>query len=188
MDKIKKVFALIYKSRFFDIILVFLFIAVSFAVGATAAYINHEDNPTDEAVGYFRAFVQSDFDKMYTYLDQEENCYISKSEYKKRMKMLRNNIVIDSYKVKDPKTVNGHKQVVITCADEVEDTKTDFVIKFNSIRKGLSIIPSYKVNIDNLMIKNYKVKIAKGDRLELNNEIVPEDNFEVEEDSAGNKT
>ena len=29
------------------------------------AYINHESDPTDVAAGYFRAFVSSDFNKMY---------------------------------------------------------------------------------------------------------------------------
>ena len=185
MKNIKKILSKLYKSRLFDFVLVFGFIGICFAVGGSAAYIHHEDNPTDEAIAYFRSFIQSDFDNMYKYLDQDDG-YINKQEYVNRMKLIRRSIPIDNYKIKDTVTKNGHKTVIIECRDEVEDDTQNFVIVFNAKRRGIQIIPDYKVNIDSLMIKNYKAVISKGDFLELNNERIPEDKVEITEDKNGN--
>ena len=48
----------IYKSRIFGLISILFFIAVCMGIGAFAAYVKHVSNPTEQAVTYFRAFMQ----------------------------------------------------------------------------------------------------------------------------------
>ena len=50
----------IYKSRIFGLISILFFIAVCMGIGAFAAYVKHVSNPTEQAVTYFRAFMQQD--------------------------------------------------------------------------------------------------------------------------------
>ena len=54
----KEVFRKIKKSRVFSLICILVFIGVCMGTGSLIAYIQHESNPTDVAVSYFRAFVQ----------------------------------------------------------------------------------------------------------------------------------
>ena len=68
----------IIRERVVSLFFILIFIAVCMGIGAGMAYINHESDPTDVAAGYFRAFVSSDFNKMYDYLTKEKEVYIKK--------------------------------------------------------------------------------------------------------------
>ena len=88
------------KSRIFSLICILLFIGICFGIGASIAYVQHEANPTDEAVKYFRAFAQQDYEKMYECLYQEKGYYIEKDMYVKEMKNLRERYTLESYDIK----------------------------------------------------------------------------------------
>ena len=71
----------IYKSRIFGLISILFFIAVCMGIGAFAAYVKHVSNPTEQAVTYFRAFMQQDYDTMYNLLDKTENKRINDNRF-----------------------------------------------------------------------------------------------------------
>ena len=116
------------KSRIFSLICILLFISICFGIGAAAAYINHESDPTDVASNYFRAFVAMDYNKMYSYIDKEDG-YVEKTLYTKKMENLRKQYTIDSYDINKPETKDGQKSVTIKCKNE-ETGKTKFLLPF----------------------------------------------------------
>ena len=90
----KEVLKKIQKSRIFSLICILLFIGVCFGIGSLIAYIQHEADPTDMAVTYFRAFVQQDYDKMYECLYTDDGYYIDKNIYTAEMKKIRKDYTI----------------------------------------------------------------------------------------------
>lgn len=182
----KKMFKKIVKSRAFSLIGILLFIGGCIGIGALAAYINHESDPTEQAVAYFRAFVQQDYEKMYSCLDIADGYYIDKNIYIENMKKTRSNMTIDSYEIKDAEKVDGAKQVTIKCMNSEKEETTDFVIRFTAKRKGLRIIPDYYVNIEDMFVDNFSVVMNKGDYLELNGEKISDDAAEITTDENGN--
>lgn len=99
----------IIRERVVSLFFILIFIAVCMGIGAGMAYINHESDPTDVAAGYFRAFVSSDFNKMYDYLTKEKEVYINKETYTEAMKQMRLQYTIDSYEILDPEKKNRTK-------------------------------------------------------------------------------
>lgn len=181
-EKLKR----IKKSRIFNLFEILLFIAVCIGAGALAAFINHESDPTELAVVYFRAFVQQDYDTMYECLEIEEGSYVNKDMYKAAMKEIRDNMVIDTYDIGDAEKVDGAKQVTIKCVDSETEESQDFVIRFIGKRSGFQIIPDYYVDIDNILIKNFSVVMNGGNYLELNGEQITEKNAQITSDADGN--
>lgn len=168
------------KSRIFSLICILLFIGVCMGIGSFAAYIQHEANPTDVVVKYFRAFVQRDYDKMYECLFQDEGYYIDKNIYTAHMKKMREDYIIDSYDIKEPDKKNGKDLVVVSCKnDETKKTK-DFVVYIESKRQGMNIIPDYYVDTANMMAKDVRITIPESDKLELNGVMVEKQKADVE--------
>lgn len=165
-DKIKK----ITKSRVFTLFEILLFIAVCMGTGALMSFVKHESDPTEQAVEYFRAFVQRDYNKMYSYIERKEGYYINETMYKAEMKKQRESMVIDTYDIKEPEKKDGVKQVEIVCTDSEADKSRSFVIKFAEKRKGIQLIPDYYVNIDDMFVENITVVMKKNNYLELNGE------------------
>lgn len=150
-------------------------------IGAGMAYINHESDPTDVAAGYFRAFVSSDFNKMYDYLTKEKEVYINKETYTEAMKQMRLQYTIDSYEILDPEKKNGQKLVRVKCIDDSKKEDRYFEIYVDEIRKGMNIIPEYSVNCDSMIVKNFTVVINSGNQLKINGKTITKDNASVEE-------
>lgn len=169
------------KSRMFSLICVLLFIGGCMGIGSLIAYIQHESNPTDVVVTYFRAFVQQNYDKMYECLYQDEGYYIDKNMYVKEMKKIRQNYVIDSYDIKEPAKKDGKQSVTITCKDDETKKNQDFVVDIESKREGMNIIPDYYVDITQMLAKEVRITIPKSDKLELNGTIIDNKTVEVQE-------
>lgn len=182
-DKIRK----IRKSRIFNLFEILLFIAVCIGAGALWAFVNHESDPTEQAVVYFRAFVQRDYDKMYDCVKIEDGYYVNKEMYKATMKKVRENMQIDTYDIKEPEKVDGKKQVVIECTNSDTKEKQDFIVRFTEKRKGMQIIPDYYVNIDNMLVGNFSVKMSKDNNLELNGEKITDQTAEISMDKKDSK-
>ena len=121
----------IYKSRIFGLISILFFIAVCMGIGAFAAYVKHVSNPTEQAVTYFRAFMQQDYDTMYNLLDKKDGYYISKDRYKEIMQKTRESMTIDSYKINDPRKEGGQYVVTIECTDDETDSSQNMNIYLN---------------------------------------------------------
>lgn len=102
-EKLKK----IRKSRIFSLMKILIFIAICIGAGSVIAYIEHESDPTEQAVVYFRAFVQKDYEKMYDCVDQESGYYLNKEMYVNTAKKMRESMMIDSYNIKEPTEENG---------------------------------------------------------------------------------
>lgn len=166
-------------SRIFRLFGILVFIAVCMGIGSIMAYIEHESDPTEKAVVYFRAFVQRDYDKMYDCLELDSTYYVNKEMYKQTMKNIRENMVIDSYEINEPETKNGMDTITIECEDSQTQTTQDFVVYVTSIRDKFQIVPDYYINIDNMMVNDFSVIIPKGDSLELNGEKITDDMAEV---------
>ena len=113
-EKIKKTF----NNRIVSLLGILLFIAACIGVGAGIAYVEHNSDPTEKAVEYFRAFVQKDYEKMYSCLNQKEECYVDKNLYISTIKAIRDNIVIDSYEIGEPQNKDGRIMVTMECKDE----------------------------------------------------------------------
>lgn len=177
----KEVLKKIKKSRIFSLICILLFIGVCFGIGSFIAYIQHEANPTDVAVTYFRAFVQQNYDKMYECLYQTEGYYIDKDMYTEEMKELRKSYTIDSYEIKDPETKDGKESVTVKCTNDVTKEVKDFVVNIETVRKGIEIVPDYYVDIENMMAKEVDITIPKADTLELNGIIIDDKTAQVTE-------
>lgn len=180
----KKILKKIKKSRIFSLICILLFIGVCFGIGASIAYIQHEANPTDEAVTYFRAFVQHNYDKMYQCLYQEKGYYIDKDMYMDEMKKVRESYTIDSYDIKDPETKDGREAVTVRCKNETTNETRDFVVYIKSVRKGVQIVPDYYVDIQDMMAEAVDIIIPKSDQLELNGKPVDGKTIDIVEDNT----
>lgn len=177
-EKLKK----IRSSRIVSFIFILVFIAICMGIGAAFAYIDHESDPTEVAVQYFRAFVQQDYDTMYDCLTKKEGYYISKKMYIDSMKKMRQEYVIDSYEILDADEERGKQYITIKCKNSGTNENRDFIVYVDSVRNGVNIIPEYSVNIDSMIVKKFSVIIPNGNRLELNSEIIKEDMVDV---SAG---
>lgn len=160
------------KTRIYSLLQILFFIALCFCIGAGAAYIKHQSDPTDVAVAYFRAFLENDYEEMFSYVEKGDNHYIDKDKYIENMKTIRNNMKIDSYEILDPKKENGKYVVEVECKDLQHDLSEHFVIRLNKIRKGIKIIPDYKIDISQMFVKNITFKVPKGYQLFLNNKAV----------------
>lgn len=171
----------IIRERVVSLFFILIFIAVCMGIGAGMAYINHESDPTDVAAGYFRAFVSSDFNKMYDYLTKEKEVYINKETYIEAMKQMRLQYTIDSYEILDPEKKNGQKLVRVKCIDDSKKENRYFEIYVDEIRKGMNIIPEYSVNCDSMIVKNFTVVISSGNQLKINGKTITKDNASVEE-------
>lgn len=172
------------KSRIFSLICILLFISICFGIGAAAAYINHESDPTDVASNYFRAFVAMDYNKMYSYIDKED-AYVEKTLYTKKMENLRKQYTIDSYDINKPETKDGQKSVTIKCKNDETGKTKDFVVKITSKRKGLNIVPDFYVNIDDILTNNFQVTLPAGNELQLNGITITNSNAKVSKNSSG---
>lgn len=163
----RKILKKIYKSRIFGLISILVFIAVCMGIGAFAAYVKYVSNPTEQAVTYFRAFMQQDYDTMYNLLDKKEGYYISKDRYKEIMQKNRESIVIDSYKISDPKKEDGKYIVTIECIDDEADSSQDINIYLNKKIKLPDLKPDYKVDVEKMIVKNLTIKAPAGDKLKI---------------------
>lgn len=175
------------KSRIFSLICILLFIGICFGIGASIAYVQHEANPTDEAVKYFRAFAQQDYEKMYECLYQEKGYYIEKDMYVKEMKNLRERYTIDSYDIKEPATKGGKQSVTVKCKNETSNETKEFVVYIKSVRHGIQMIPDYYVDIENMMAKEVDITIPKNDKLQLNGNLIDKNTTEIEEEKDNSK-
>ena len=142
----------IYKSRIFGLISILFFIAVCMGIGAFAAYVKHVSNPTEQAVTYFRAFMQQDYDTMYNLLDKKDGCYISKDRYKEIMQKTRESMTIDSYKINDPRKEDGQYVVTIECTDDETDSSQNMNIYLNKKMHLPKLKPDYKVDIEKMLV------------------------------------
>lgn len=177
----KEVLKKIKKSRIFSLICILLFIGACFGIGSLIAYVQHEANPTDVAVTYFRSFVQQNYDKMYDCLYQTEGYYIDKDMYTEKMKELRKSYTIDSYEIKDPETKDGKESVTVKCTNDTTKEVKDFVVNIETTRKGFQIVPDYYVDIENMLSKEVDITIPKSDTLELNGNIIDDKTAQVTE-------
>lgn len=177
----KEVLKKIKKSRIFSLIGILLFIGVCFGIGSLIAYVQHEANPTDVAVTYFRSFVQQNYDKMYECLYQTEGYYIDKDMYTQEMKELRKNYTIDSYEIKEPETKDGKESVIVKCTNDTTKEVKDFVVNIEAVRKGFQIVPDYYVDIENMLAKEIDITIPKSDALEINGKIFYEEAYRITE-------
>lgn len=175
------------KSRIFSLICILLFIGICFGIGASIAYVQHEANPTDEAVKYFRAFAQQDYEKMYECLYQEKGYYIEKDMYVKEMKNLRERYTIDSYDIKEPATKGGKQSVTVKCKNETSNETKEFVVYIKSVRHGIQMIPDYYVDIENMMAKEVDITIPKNDKLQLNGNLIDNNTTDIEEEKDNSK-
>lgn len=182
-EKLKKII----KSRIFSLLEILLFIAVCIGAGALIAFVQHESDPTEQAVAYFRAFVQGDYDTMYSCLAIEEGSYVNKDMYEAEIKTLRESMTIDSYNIGKPEKKDGVKQVTIQCTNSETNEIQDFVIKFTAKRKGFQIVPDYYVNIDDMMVENFTVVLQENNDLELNGEKITKEIADISSDSQGNQ-
>lgn len=175
MKKLKKIM----RSRIVSFLLILIFIAICMGIGAVLAYVEHESDPTEIAVQYFRAFVQQDYDKMYDCLTKNEGHYINKEMYTETMKNMRQQFVIDSYEIPDPVKKNGMEMISIQCTDSSKEETRNFDIYVDSRRNGMNIIPEYSINIDSMIVNDFTVIIPDGNTLELNGEEITEDVAEI---------
>ena len=163
-DKIKK----ICKSKIFSLVFVILFVAVCFGIGASIAYIQHESDPTEIVVSYFRAFVQGDYEKMYQCLYKEDNDYIDKKLYMEKMEKLRSGYIIDSYDIGKVQEKDGRDCIVVKCKDAASEKTKEFVVYVESKHDNSIFIPTYYVDISDMLVTALKVTIPDGDTLQLN--------------------
>ena len=177
----KAILKKIRKSRIFSLICILLFIGICFGIGASIAYVQHEANPTDEAVKYFRAFAQQDYEKMYQCLYQEKGYYIEKDMYIREMKKLRKEYTIDTYDIKDPDTIDGRESVTVKCKNETSNETKDFIVFIKSVKEGIQIIPDYYVDIENMMTKEVDITIPKNDKLQLNGNLIEKNVIDIQE-------
>lgn len=166
-------------SRIFRLFGILIFIAVCMVTGSLIAYVEHESDPTEQAVIYFRAFIQRDYNKMYSCLKLNNAYYVDKEMYKQTMKNIRENMVIDSYKINEPKNENGMYIVTIECEDSQTETSQDFIVYLTSKKDKYQIVPEYYINIDKMMVNNFSVIVSKDDSLELNGKKITEDIADV---------
>lgn len=183
-EKLKK----IRKSRIFSLLEILIFIAACIAAGAAIAYVEHESDPTEQAVVYFRAFVQKDYEKMYDCVDKEDGYYINKDMYVNTVKKIRESMTIDSYNIKEPKEKDGKQLVTIECTNADTGKTKDLNIYLNAKRKGIQIAPDYYINIDTFLVKNFRVVMKKENYLELNGEKITEEMADISTDKDGNVT
>lgn len=179
----KKIVTKIKKSRIFSLICVLLFIGACFGIGASIAYVQHEADPTDEAVTYFRAFVQHNYEKMYECLYQDEGYYIDKEMYLAEMKKLRESYTIDSYDIQEPEEKDDRKTITIRCENQSENQSKDFVVYIEAVRKGIQPVPDYYISAEHMMAQAVDIIIPKEDRLVLNGNTIDEKNIEVTEET-----
>ncbi|MCI8956939.1 MAG: hypothetical protein HFG29_08130 [Eubacterium sp.] len=180
----KEVLRKIKKSRVFSLICILVFIGVCMATGSLIAYIQHESNPTDVVVSYFRAFVQQNYEKMYECLYQDDGFYIDKNMYIENMKKLRQSYVIDSYDIKEPDKKDGRKFILVTCKNDETKKSRDFVVYVESKHHGISIIPDYYVDITDMMAKDVRITLPKSDKLELNGIVISDKLSEAEKNQT----
>lgn len=183
-EKLKK----IRKSRIFSLVQILFFIAVCIAIGAGIAYVEHGSDPTEQAVQYFRAFVQKDYEKMYESIDKVEGYYLNKDMYIKTVKEMRESMVIDSYNIKEPKEEDGKQLVVIECTNTDTGEIKNFNVYLNEKRKGIQIVPDYYINVDSLVVKNFSVVMKKENHLELNGVKITEEMADITTSDNGNVT
>lgn len=162
----------IFKSRIVGLIGILLFIGVCMGAGSMIAYVGHMANPTDYGVEYFRAFMKQDYDKMYDMIEKKDGYYISKERYKEIMKHTRELNVIDSYKINEPVKENGKYVLNVLCIDNTSETEQEFNIYLTGIRSFPKIKPSYKVNIDKMIVNDLSIKIPAGDSLKIDGKVV----------------
>lgn len=180
----KKKYKRIFKSRFVRLIIILIFIAVCIAIGSAVAYVKHESDPTEDAVIYFRAFVQKDYDKMYDCISFDESDYVNKDRYKDTVKKVREKLTIDSYKVKEPIKTDGMWNVTFACEDLETNTSEDFIVYLTEKRETYHIIPKYEINIEHMMADNFSVTIPKEDTLEINGEKITGSRADVKTEGA----
>ena len=126
MDKNKKeIWNKIKKSRWFSFVISLVAIAACIGIGVGIAYYEDANDPVPTAAEYFRAFIASDFEGMYSKLYQKD-AKIDKNLYIEKMRSLRQNYVIDSYDISEPKNKNGNECVVLTCKSD-DKQKKEFV-------------------------------------------------------------
>ncbi len=181
----KQVIKKIVKSRVFSVVKVLLFVLVCGTIGATAAYIHHESDPTEVAVEYFKAFMKQDYKAMKGLIDVSEDSYLDEKVLGSIIAEQKQDLNVDRYEVLDPTTEDGKDLVVIECSNEETGAKKKFKIYLNSHRNGLSLKPSYKVDFSKYLIDDYTITIPKSDTLQLNGVEVKEEM--AEETKEGNK-
>ena len=182
-EKLKK----IKNSRILSLFGILLFIAVCIGVGAFAAYVQHEADPTECAVQYFRAFVQKDYNKMYESLDREEGYYINKKMFCDTIRKMRESYVIDTYEIKNPEKENGVTTVTVNCENNQTKESRAFIIYIQERRKGLQIVPDYYISPGQMMVENFSVVVSSEEQLQLNGETITEKMADITRDKSGNK-
>ena len=182
----KEVIKKIKKSRIFSLICILLFICVCMGIGSGIAYVQHESDPTDVAVTYFRAFVQKNYEKMYECLYQDEGYYIDKEMYINKIKKLRETYVIDSYDIGEPTIKDGKDAIIVECKNESEKKSQNFVIYIESERKGMNIIPDYYIDAGSMLVKDVKITIPKDDALKINGKIFDKEAYRITESNNNN--
>lgn len=183
VKKIKEKYKVLKKKRWFSLVQIIIFIALCITIGCSAAYINHESDPTDRAVEYFKYFVQKNYEKMYDFVDQSEGTYVDKSLYMEKIKKIRNSIEIDTYEIMEPKSVDGIKVVTIKYTDINKEGEQKFDIPMKPIRNGIQIIPDYNVDISNMLTKDITIKVPSDMALQLNGTTLDKKKQVVETDN-----
>lgn len=176
------------KTRVYSLCRVLLFICVCVGIGMGAAYIHHESDPTETAVQYFRAFMQQDYKTAKTLLDTTEGCYVNLSRLADILSKQKEKLDVQHYEIKEPKKEDGKWLVIFKCKSDETKKTTDFKVYLNKHYEGISLIPVFKVNINDLITKDYQVTIPEDDRLKINGEKVNPDEVRVNQNNDGTKT
>ena len=130
-------------SSIFSLFLTLIFIAVCAGIGVGIALYQDANDPTPVASDYFRAFIQRDFQGMYNKIYDKEK--INKDMFVEKMRSLRQNIVVDSYDISDPKSKDGNTYLTLTCKDDRTKAKR----KVNAyIKKDGFFNPDFYIDYD----------------------------------------
>ncbi|MCR5737413.1 MAG: hypothetical protein K6G64_07170 [Eubacterium sp.] len=171
----KEIITKIGNSRIFSLMKVLVFIAVCAVIGATAAYIHHESDPTEVAVEYFKVFMKQDYKGIKKLIDVPNDSYLDEKALGAIIADQKKDLNVDQYEVKEPTKENGKNLVVIRCSNKETGKKMDFKIYLNAYRKGFSLKPSYKVDFSKYYVNDCEISIPDGDTLQLNGTDVPEE-------------
>ena len=163
LSRIVKVIRIIVKSSFVQSTISMIMIASCILLGGFLAVYENKTNASIIANEYFQCYLRNDFKAMYDYIDVDESEYVNYDSFKYKMKNEKTQITFENYTVSKPVKKNGVTTVKVSYINGLNDKEEELLINLVSRRKKkFQIFPTWKVMIDDQIIKNVEIKVPHG--------------------------
>ncbi|MGN0383148.1 MAG: hypothetical protein ACI4DS_02675 [Eubacterium sp.] len=144
-------------------ILIIIGLTICGALGAGIAVLEDRMDPFNVANAYFQAYILSNFDDMYQYVQVKEGTFINNETFGLLMQSERSMCSIGEYEVGEAVVFEGTAVTEVTYTNELTGSTEMFTINMVEHRDNwYQIIPDWNVVIDDAVIEDIMINVING--------------------------